>query len=93
MLSASDNRLKFNERPLVNAFEVIGKLEPVEYGQAFDLVYQYTPETLQTHQRGDIAQPVEKFDELKHVVEGGVIGEDGQREPARDRLQRGAYIC
>ena len=38
LVSASDNRLKFNEKPLVNALDIIGKLEPVEYDQTFDLV-------------------------------------------------------
>ena len=35
LVSASDKRLKFNEKPLVNALDVIGKLEPVEYDQTF----------------------------------------------------------
>ena len=43
-----------------------------------NLVDHYTPETPQSHQCGFIAQSVEKIDELKHIVEGGVIGEDGQ---------------
>ena len=29
LVSTSDNRLKFNEKPLVNALDIIGKLEPV----------------------------------------------------------------
>ena len=29
IVSASDKGLKFNENPLVNALDVIGKLEPV----------------------------------------------------------------
>ncbi|MFM7988465.1 MAG: hypothetical protein ACKPKO_55050 [Candidatus Fonsibacter sp.] len=29
LVSASDNRLKFNEKPLVNALDIINKLEPV----------------------------------------------------------------
>ncbi|MFM7977695.1 MAG: tail fiber domain-containing protein, partial [Candidatus Fonsibacter sp.] len=28
---SSDKRLKFNEKPLVNALDIINKLEPVEY--------------------------------------------------------------
>ena len=36
LVSASDKRLKFNEKPLVNALDDINKLEPVEYDQTFD---------------------------------------------------------
>ena len=32
-VAASDKRLKFNDKPLVNALNIINKLEPVEYGQ------------------------------------------------------------
>ena len=78
LVAASDKRLKFNEKPLVNALEVIGKLELVEYDQTFNLVENYTPETPQSHQCGFIAQSVEKIEELKHIVEGGKIGEDGK---------------
>ena len=74
LVSASDKRLKFNEKPLVNALDIIGKLEPVEYDQTFDLVEHYTPETPQSHQSGFIAQSVEKIEELKHIVECGEIG-------------------
>ncbi|MFM7985354.1 MAG: hypothetical protein ACKPKO_39180, partial [Candidatus Fonsibacter sp.] len=35
LVSASDKRLKFNEKPLINALDVINKLEPVEYDQTF----------------------------------------------------------
>ena len=42
------------------------------------MVDHYTPETPQSHQCGFIAQSVEKIDELKHIVEGRVISEDGQ---------------
>ena len=52
LVSASDKRLKFNEKPLVNALDIINKLEPVEYDQTFDLVEHYTPETPQSHQCG-----------------------------------------
>ena len=58
--------------------DIINKLEPVEYDQTFDLVEHYTPGTPQSHQCGFIAQSVEKLDELKHIVEGGEIGEDGK---------------
>ena len=74
LVSASDKRLKFNEKPLVNAEEIIGKLDPVEYDQTYDLIENYTPETPQSHQCGFIAQSIEKIDELKHIVEGGEIG-------------------
>jgi hypothetical protein len=78
LVSASDKRLKFNEQPLINALTVINKLEPVEYDQTFDLVEHYTPEAPQSHRCGFIAQSVEKIEELKHIVEGGEIGEDGK---------------
>ncbi|MFM7983595.1 MAG: hypothetical protein ACKPKO_30145, partial [Candidatus Fonsibacter sp.] len=32
-VSASDKRLKFNEKPLTNALDVISRLVPVEYDQ------------------------------------------------------------
>ncbi|MFM7982303.1 MAG: tail fiber domain-containing protein, partial [Candidatus Fonsibacter sp.] len=63
---------------LINALDVINKLEPVEYDQTFDLVETYTPDTPQSHQCGFIAQSVEKIDELKYIVAGGEIGEDGK---------------
>ncbi|MFM7979813.1 MAG: tail fiber domain-containing protein, partial [Candidatus Fonsibacter sp.] len=78
LISSSDKRLKFNEKPLIIALDVINKLEPVEYDQTFDLVEAYTPDTPQSHQCGFIAQSVEKIDELKYIVAGGEIGEDGK---------------
>ncbi|MFM7988776.1 MAG: tail fiber domain-containing protein, partial [Candidatus Fonsibacter sp.] len=75
-VSTSDKRFKFNEMPLTSAVNVINQLEPVEYDQTIDLVEQYTTDTPQSHQCGFIAQSVEN-DELKHVVVGGKIGEDG----------------
>ena len=63
---------------MVNALDIIGKLEPVAYYQTFDSVEHYTPETPQSHQCGFIAQSVEKIEELRHIVEGGEIGEDGK---------------
>ncbi|MFM7984131.1 MAG: tail fiber domain-containing protein, partial [Candidatus Fonsibacter sp.] len=77
-VSASDKRLKFNEKHLTNALDIINKLEPVEYDQTYDLVNNYTQETPQSHQCGFIAQSVEKIDELKHAVVGGQIGDDGK---------------
>ena len=35
-VAASDKRLKFNDKPLVNALDVINKLEPVEYVQTYE---------------------------------------------------------
>jgi hypothetical protein len=77
-ITASDRRLKFNEKPLVNSLAVINRLEPVEYDQTHMLVDQYTSDTPQYHQCGFIAQSVEQIDELRHVVLGGVMGEDGK---------------
>ena len=69
LVSTSDKRLKFNEKPLVNALDIIRKLKPVEYNQTFEWVDHYTPETPQSHQDGFIAQDVQKIDELKLAVE------------------------
>ena len=77
-ITASDRRLKLNEKPLVNALAVINRLEPVEYDQTHMLVDQYTSDTPQYHQCGFIAQSVEQIDELRHVVLGGEMGEDGK---------------
>ncbi|MFM7988237.1 MAG: tail fiber domain-containing protein, partial [Candidatus Fonsibacter sp.] len=74
---SNENRLKFNEKPIVNALDIINKLEPVEYDQTYEFVDVYTPETPQSHQSGFIAQSVQKIGALKHVVVGGKIGEDG----------------
>ncbi|MFM7981019.1 MAG: tail fiber domain-containing protein, partial [Candidatus Fonsibacter sp.] len=63
-VSASDKRLKFNEKPSSNALGVINQLEPVEYDQTYDLVDQYTSDTPQSHQCGFIAQSVQSIDEL-----------------------------
>ncbi|MFM7986027.1 MAG: hypothetical protein ACKPKO_42610 [Candidatus Fonsibacter sp.] len=38
LVSSSDKRLKFNEKPLINALDVISKLEPLEYDQTHYLV-------------------------------------------------------
>ena len=75
---SSDKRLKFNEKPLVNALGVINRLEPVEYDQTHDVVDEYTVETPQSHQCGFIAQSVQQIDELRHAVVGGKVGEDGK---------------
>ncbi|MFM7980504.1 MAG: tail fiber domain-containing protein, partial [Candidatus Fonsibacter sp.] len=64
-VSASDKRLKFNDKPLTNALGVINQLEPVEYDQTNDLVDQYTSDTPQSRQCGFIAQSVQSIDELK----------------------------
>ena len=53
-------------------------LELVEYDAVQDLVEQYTPDTLQYHQCGFIAQLSEQIDQLKHAVFGGEIGEYGK---------------
>ena len=44
LVSATDKRLKFNYKPLDNALDIIGRLEPVEYDQTSNLVEDYTPE-------------------------------------------------
>ena len=62
----------------MNALDVINRLEPVEYDQTVDLIEQYTEDTPQFHQCGFIAQKVQQIEELKHVVVGGEIGEDGK---------------
>ncbi|MFM7987879.1 MAG: tail fiber domain-containing protein, partial [Candidatus Fonsibacter sp.] len=82
LVSASDKRLEFNEKPLTNALDVIKQLEPVEYNQTYDLVDQYTADIPQSHQCGFIAQSVQSIDELKHAVVGGQVGDDG-KEPIR----------
>ena len=57
---------------------MINKLEPIEYDQTQDIVDQITPDTPQSHQCGFIAQSIQQIEELKHVVAGGEIGEDGK---------------
>ena len=74
--ATSDKRLKFNEKPLTNALDVINKLEALEYDQTQDIVDQFTPDTPQSHQCGFIAQSIEQIEQLKHVVADGEIGED-----------------
>ena len=75
---SSDKRLKFNEKPLVNALNVINRLEPIEYDQTQDLVDEYTSDTPQSHQCGFIAQSVAQIDKLKHAVIGGEVDDDGK---------------
>ncbi|MFM7988546.1 MAG: tail fiber domain-containing protein, partial [Candidatus Fonsibacter sp.] len=87
-VSTSDKRLKFNEKPLVNALVVINGLEPVEYDQTDVLVDQYMPDTPKSHRCGFIAQSVQNIEELRHVVIGGEVGEDGTGKSARSELQR-----
>ena len=77
LVSTSDKILKFNAKPLINALDVIHRLEPVEYDQTYDLVDHYTTDTPQAHQCGFIAQSVQTIAELKHAVVGGEVGEDG----------------
>ena len=78
LVTASDKRLKFNEKPLVNALDIINRLEPVEYDQTYNLTDTYTEDTPQSHQCGFIAQSVQQIDELRHAVIGGTVGEDGK---------------
>ena len=77
-VTSSGKRLKYYEKPIVNAISVINRLVPVEYDQTVDLIEQYTEDTPQFHQCGFIAQKVQQIEELKHVVIGGEIGEDGK---------------
>ena len=78
LVSASDNRLNFNEQPLVNALNVVNRLELVEYDHTYDLVDTLTPEVQQSRQCGFIAQYVQAIDELKRAVEEGQFGNDGK---------------
>ncbi|MFM7989596.1 MAG: tail fiber domain-containing protein, partial [Candidatus Fonsibacter sp.] len=89
--AASDNRLKYNEKPLTNALDVINQFEPVEDDQTHDLVDQYTANTPESHQCGFVAQSVQSIDELKHAVVGGQVGDDG-KESIRAQLQRDLHI-
>ncbi|MFM7977865.1 MAG: tail fiber domain-containing protein, partial [Candidatus Fonsibacter sp.] len=75
VVSSSCKRLKFNEKPLTNALDVINKLEPVEYDQTHNLVDQYTADTPQC---GFIAQLVQSIDELTYAAVGGQVGDDGK---------------
>ena len=70
--------MKFNEKPLTNALDVIRSLEPVEYDQTYDLADQYNEDTPQSHQCGFIAQQVQQIEAMRHVVVGRHVGEDGQ---------------
>ena len=70
--------MKFHEQPLMNALDVINRLEPVDYDQTVDLIEQYTEDTRQFHQCGFIAQQVQQIEEQKHAVVGGEIGEHGK---------------
>ena len=63
---------------MVNALDVINELEPVEYDQTYGAV-QYTADTPPSHQCGFAAQSVQKTDKLKHTLEGGEVGEDGNK--------------
>ena len=65
--------LKFNEKPLVNAWGVINKLVPVESDRTFDLVDNYTQDMPQSHQAGFIAQYVQNVYEVKFAVQRGYI--------------------
>ena len=40
LVYSSDKRLKFNEKPLVSALDVIDRLELVEYDQTHDFFFQ-----------------------------------------------------
>ena len=70
-VSSSDKRLKFNEKPLTNALDVINRLEPVEYDQTRDLTDTYTADTPQSHQCGFVAQS--QIDGFKNAVVGGEL--------------------
>ena len=70
--------MKFNEKPLTNALDVINKLEPLEYDQTQDIVDEFNENTPHIHQCGFIAQSIEQIDQLKHAVVGGEIGDDGK---------------
>ena len=73
----SDKRLKFNEKQLTNALDVINRLEPCEYQQTQEIVDHVTPDIQQSHQCGFIAQSVQQIDKLKYALVGGDIDEDG----------------
>ena len=70
--------MKFNEKPLINALDVINKLKPLEYDITQDIVDEFNENTPHIHQCGFIAQSIQEVDELKHAVMGGEIGEDGK---------------
>ena len=49
---STDKRLKYNEKKLINLWDVINKLEPLDYDQTISLVEQCTEDTQQFHQCG-----------------------------------------
>jgi hypothetical protein len=55
-VSSSDQRLKFNEKPLINAIGVINRLELVKYDQTVIFNRTYTEGTPLFHQCGFIVQ-------------------------------------
>ena len=75
---SNDKRLKINEKQLCNALDVIKKLEPTEYGQTYNRVDQYTPDTPQSHQCGFIATADQHIEELEASRIGGALGDDGK---------------
>ena len=85
--------MKFNEKPLANALNVISKLEPVEFDQTQCLIYHYTPESPQSHHCGFIAQSVHEIEELKHAVVGGEVDDDGKESIERTQLQCRIHLC
>ena len=76
--TSSDKRLKFNEKPLNHALEILSRLEHVAYSQTHDLTAEYSEDPPQSHQCGFKAQSVQRIDELTYVAAGVVVGEGGQ---------------
>ncbi|MFM7989456.1 MAG: tail fiber domain-containing protein [Candidatus Fonsibacter sp.] len=64
LVSASDQRLKLNAKPLTNALDVINQLGPVAYDHKHDSVTPDTSDTPKSHPCGFIAQSAQSIDEL-----------------------------
>ena len=76
-VNTSDDRLKHNEKSLINSLAVLEKLNPIEYDktESFkDENYYGILNVPYKKEIGFIAQDVEKIDELKHcVIQGNSV--------------------
>ena len=71
-IPGSDDRLKHNEKPVINALDTINKLQLLEYDKTRELKEEDFKGELEEgtfiKESGFIAQEVEKIPELKHLV-------------------------
>ena len=68
--TGSDDRIKYNEKPVENGLNVLRKVKPMEYLKTDNIIKSNKDKINGKREIGFIAQDIKKIPELKHAVSG-----------------------